>query len=91
MNPMVSFATMLAGLTEFPRCVIYIGAQIVGCISATYTVKHILTDKMLNLTQLAMCSIGTDHTPSQVSSFPSFPFLPSFPLPHSSLVLPSIH
>ena len=65
LNPMISFATCLAGLTEFPRMVLYIAAQLVGAITASYLVRHLTPSSLLPLNQLGMCSIGVDQSVSQ--------------------------
>eukprot|EP01112_Ceratiomyxa_fruticulosa_P003462 TRINITY_DN1381_c0_g2_i1.p1 TRINITY_DN1381_c0_g2~~TRINITY_DN1381_c0_g2_i1.p1 ORF type:complete len:374 (-),score=66.47 TRINITY_DN1381_c0_g2_i1:120-1241(-) len=71
-NPTISFATLLAGLTEFPRAVIYIAFQIVGAIAASFTTKYILSDASVQKTMLAMCSIGTEQTPAQALTLEIF-------------------
>ena len=65
LNPMISFSTWLAGLTEFPRMVLYVSAQIVGSIIGAYLAKHQTPSDLLVTNQLAMCSIGVDQSVSQ--------------------------
>ena len=65
LNPMISFSTCLAGLTEFPRMVLYMSAQLVGAIMASYLVKHLTPSALLPVNQLAMCSIGVDQSVAQ--------------------------
>ena len=65
LNPMISLATCLAGLTEFPRMVLYIIAQIVGAIIGSYLCKHLTPSALLPVNVLAMCSIGIDQSVSQ--------------------------
>ena len=65
LNPMISFATCLAGLTEFPRMVLYMSAQVVGAIIGSYLVKHLTPSSLLLTNQLAMCSIGVDQSVAQ--------------------------
>jgi aquaporin-4 len=72
LNPMISFATMVAGMTEFPRMVVYIIAQIVGSIGASYTAKHMLPESTLHAGMLAMCSLGTEQTVHQALTMEIF-------------------
>lgn len=72
LNPMISFATFVAGMTEFPRMIVYIIAQIVASIAASYTAKHMLPDSVLNAGMLAMCSIGTEQTVHQALTMEIF-------------------
>ena len=58
LNPIISFSTCLAGLTEFPRMVLYISAQVLGAIIGSYLAKHLTPSHLLPLNQLGMCSIG---------------------------------
>ncbi len=62
LNPTISFATMLAGLTEFPRFVIYVLAQVTAAILASLVAKSSLPSATVESTVLAMCSIGTQQT-----------------------------
>ena len=65
LNPMISFSTCLAGLTEFPRMVLYISAQVLGAIIGSYLAKHLTPSNLLPLNQLGMCSIGVDQSVAQ--------------------------
>ena len=65
LNPMISFATCLAGLTEFPRMILYMIAQLVGAIIGSYLVRHLTPSSLLATNQLAMCSIGVDQSVAQ--------------------------
>lgn len=72
LNPMISFSTCITGLTEFPRMVVYIAAQIVGSIAGSYTSKYMLPPSVLSAGMLAMCSIGNEVSIGQALSLEVF-------------------
>lgn len=72
LNPMISFSTWLAGLTEFPRMVLYMIAQLVGAILGSYIVKHLTPSSLLPINQLGMCSLGVDQSVSQALTLEIF-------------------
>lgn len=72
LNPMVSFSTFVAGLTEFPRMIVYIATQIVAAIAASYTAKYMLPPSIVDATKLAMCSLGTEQTVQQALTIEIF-------------------
>ena len=72
LNPMISFSTCLAGLTEFPRMALYIPAQVLGAIIAGYIVKHQTPAALLHGNQLGMCSIGIDQSPAEALTLEIF-------------------
>ena len=72
LNPMISFSTCLAGLTEFPRMILYIPAQVLGAIMAAYIVKHMTPSDLLQNNLLGMCSLGVDQDAAQVLTLEIF-------------------
>jgi len=72
LNPMISFSTCLAGLTEFPRMILDISAQILGAICAAYLCRHLTPSELLAKNLLAMCSIGTNQSESQALTLEIF-------------------
>ena len=72
LNPMISFSTCLAGLTEFPRMMLYIPAQVLGAIMGAYIVKHMTPSDLLEYNQLGMCSLGVDQDAAQALTMEIF-------------------